>query len=108
MRDLACGDRPGETGCGTDRLRGVRKVLIARHECTADRVWNETDYDARVRTLSVRLIADCISRKGLNETARLAEDKAVGIVTCGDNNGWKTSVPCIGALRHERFSFAAI
>jgi len=72
---------------------------------TADRVWNETDYDARVRTLSVRLIADCISRRG---SARLAEDKAAGIVTCGDNSGWKTSVPCIGALRHERFSFAAI
>ena len=105
MRGLACGDRPGETGCGTDRLRGVRKVLIARHECTADRVWSETDYDTRVRTLSVRLIADCISRTG---SARLAENKAAGIVTCGDNNGWKTSVPCIGALRHERFSFAAI
>ena len=105
MRDLACGDRPGETGCGTDRLRGAEKVLIARHECTADRVWNETDYDARVRTLSVRLIADCISRTG---SARLAEDKAVGIVTCGDNSGWKTSVLCIGALRHERFRSATI
>ena len=88
-------------------MRGARKVLIARHECTADRVWNETDYNARVRTLSVRLIADCISRKG-QDSARLAEDKAVGIVTCGDNSGWKTSVPCIGALRHERLSFAAI
>ena len=105
MRDLACGDRPGETGCGADRLRGVRKVLIARHECTADRVWNGTEHETRLRTLSVRLIADCISRKG---SARLAEDKAVGIVTCGDNNGWETSAPCIGALRHERFKSAAI
>ena len=86
-------------------MRGVRKVLIARHECTADRVWSETEHDTRLRTLSVRLIADCISRKGF---ARLAENKAVGTVTCGDNSGQKTSVPCIGALRHERFRSATI
>ena len=104
MRDLACGDRPGETGCGTDRLRGVRKVLIARHECTADRVWNETEHDTRLRTLS----GQPDKPKGSKRSARLAEDKPVGIVTCGDNSGQKTSVPCIGALRHERFSFAAI
>ena len=48
-----------------------------------------------------------ISRKGLRETI-LAEDKAVGIVTCGDNSGQKTSVRRIGALRHERFRSATI
>ena len=63
-----------------------------------------TAYGMKLSTIrgSEPCVDNHISRKGFRETI-LAEDNAVGIVTCGDNNGQKTSVPCIGALCHEGF-----